>query len=191
MRRLELSFGEVHHIKHIGRESESVAELLDGNGRGDGKQIIGLADGEIDEGQTGECHASRHPPNGFLQSDTRCKQSAQDTAYGEEYHSDSAIHNTYFCRGKFQTSCLFRSYQERHTHLDEECFGQAIKQHECDGQPYAGFGEVSGKCAPELLEYGFCRCQHRLVRGRLGYCKEVIESYQTEHDGCNQHCDGP
>ena len=22
-------------------------------------------------------------------------------------------------------------------------------------------------------------------------CKEVIESHQTEHDGCNQHCDGP
>ena len=33
VRRLEFPFGKVHHVEHIGRESESVAELLDGNGR--------------------------------------------------------------------------------------------------------------------------------------------------------------
>lgn len=29
---LEFTFGEVHHVEHVGRETEAVAELFDGDG---------------------------------------------------------------------------------------------------------------------------------------------------------------
>lgn len=60
------TFAEEHHEVGEGRETESVTELFDGNGRGYGKQVFGLADSQINEGQTRQRHTSRHPPNGFL-----------------------------------------------------------------------------------------------------------------------------
>ncbi len=39
---LELAFGEVHHIEHIGCKTEAVTELFDSDSRRYGEQVVGL-----------------------------------------------------------------------------------------------------------------------------------------------------
>ena len=94
-----------------------------------------------------------------------------------------------------ESSRCLGSNEEGHTHLDEECFRQAIEQHESDGQPYTWLGEVGGKGSAEFLKDGFgaggAGCQCRFVRGWFGYYEEVIERYQAEQYGGDHHGDGP
>ena len=53
MRCLELAFREVHHIEHIGRETEAVAKLLDEDAGVNLPYLRGLRPGEIDECEAG------------------------------------------------------------------------------------------------------------------------------------------
>ncbi len=92
----EFTFGEVRHVEHVGRETEAVAELLDGDGGGDGKQIVGLGNGKIDKRQAWQSHASCHPPDGFFQANRNANDPSKMPP-GEEYDSDGAVYDTYFC----------------------------------------------------------------------------------------------
>ena len=65
---LKLTFGEVHHVEHVGGEAKAVAELLDAKGDGDDGHVAGLCDGEVDKGEAGQRHAGGHEPQRALQS---------------------------------------------------------------------------------------------------------------------------
>jgi len=62
---------------------------------------------------------------------------------------------------------LFTGNEERHAHLDEECLGQAVEQHEYNGKQYTRFGKIGGESASELLKNslgtGCSRGQDRFV----------------------------
>ncbi len=159
VRGLELAFGEVHHVEHIGGEAEAIAELVEGNGGGDEPQAGGLRDGEVDECQAGQGQGACHQTDGTFQSDAGGIQSAQDAAHGEGDDTDGAIDQSHFGSAQRQSACLLRSYEERGAHLQQEGFGQAVEQHEGDGKPYARLGEVGAEGASELVQDGACACR--------------------------------
>ena len=66
MRGLELALGEVHHVHHVGRKTEAVAKLLDGDSGADSPEVLGQLRAQIDEREAGQRHAGSHPPERFL-----------------------------------------------------------------------------------------------------------------------------
>ena len=80
MRGLKLTFGEIHHVEHVGSEAETIAELLDAQGNSDNSHIGRLEDGKVDKSDTRQRHAGGHEPQRFSQTHLRCDNAADDAA---------------------------------------------------------------------------------------------------------------
>ena len=130
MRSLELTLREIHHEQHIGRETESVAELLDGHTCTDNEQVMRHCHTQVYERQAWQRHTCRHRPQRLLQTPLRCGHSSDNTTHGERDDTDCSIDNTHSGRRKRQSSLLGRREKERIHHLQEERLRQTVEQHE-------------------------------------------------------------
>ena len=182
MGRLELTLGEVHHVEHIGREAETITELLNGNGRGDSHDIGRQPDAQVHETEAGERHTSSHPPHGFLQTYSRGKNTAKDTAQHQECYADSTVSNTYRLRRERQSSCLVGGHKERVDHLNQKSFRQTINQHEYHSQKNTRLLEIRDERAAKL-------CKNSLRRLRLAFQTGFVGSrfgHEEDVPQCNQ-----
>ena len=195
---LEGAFREVHHIEHIGCEAETIAKLLDGDGCAYIPEIFGLDLSEIAEGEAGESHACGHHPQRFAEAHLGGVDAPEDAADGEEEHADGAVDDADVLSGERKAAHFLGGNQERSAHLDEESLGQAIEEHEGDGEPKAFFLEESGERVAKLLDdlhgarstllvfrdVGFVACG-------LGKGEGVVEGDGGENEGGDHHRDFP
>ena len=71
---------DVNHVKHIGGEPESVAELLHRHTRANDPQTLRLGVGEINENRIRQMDRQQHRPEPALQAVPRNDQSAEQSA---------------------------------------------------------------------------------------------------------------
>ena len=104
--RAERAFTEVDEIEHIGREAESVTELLDEDTGIDREHIGGLYDGQITECAACERNAPRHRPNPLLEATVGCHEAADDASECKPYNAYGAVDKSYLRSGEAKTSRL-------------------------------------------------------------------------------------
>lgn len=89
---LLLSFAEKHHEKGKGCKSETVAELFDGDTRGDQPHFGRPSECEIHVHEVGEIHGGRHPPYPVFQALTSHENASEDTSDGEGDETDNSVY---------------------------------------------------------------------------------------------------
>ena len=80
---LEFSLREIYKVKHIGCESEAVAELIEGDASAYEPDVLRLECCEEHKGQARECEAQSHRPEGALKAPARGGDAAEDAAVEE------------------------------------------------------------------------------------------------------------
>ena len=78
---LMLSARDVDHVKHVGRETEAVAELLDGEGGPDGVNVGRLRQRQHNEDKVGHVHGDDHRPKQPLEPEARDDDTAEEPAF--------------------------------------------------------------------------------------------------------------
>ena len=149
---LEFAFGEMHHVEHVGGETEAIAELLDEDAEADDKDTVRLEHAQIDECQAREGHAESHRPKRPLQAQAGSGDASDDAAYGERGDTYSPVDNAHIFRGEAQAADVLWIKQEGIHHLQEKGFRKTIQEHEKDGNPYMSFLEEGGEGAAEFAE---------------------------------------
>ena len=102
MRGLVLAVAEIDKVEHIGRETESVAELLDEHTQVYGEQRVGGPIAEIDECKTCQGHAPRHGPQPLFQAAARSHDAAHDAAYGKTDYAYGAVDESHLACASFR-----------------------------------------------------------------------------------------
>ena len=153
MRGLVLAIAEIDKVEHIGRETESVAELLDEHTQVYGEQRVGGPIAEIDECKTCQGHAPRHGPQPLFQAAARSHDAAHDAAYGKTDYAYGAVDESHLACAQAETAFVYGVEQEGVDELYKLGFRQAVEEHESHCHPYLLFGEEAAECLEKFAEY--------------------------------------
>ena len=191
MRRGVFAARELQQVNHIGGEAEAVAELLQKHECAYQREVFGLVIGEDDVECVGDGDARHHRPEPTLHAALAgCEDAAEDAAEREPHDAYRALHEAYLGRGERQAAALHAVEQEEGRYLGEECFRQAIKQHERQGTADAGLSEkadeglndVEGEVA--LGARAFCPYFRAGQRCQMPGGKQEKKGGGHEHHGC-------
>lgn len=89
---LLLAFAEKHHEEGKGCKPEAVAELFDGDARGNQPHIRRMSKSEIHVDEVREVHGGRHPPYPMFQALTSHENATENTADCKSDEADYPIY---------------------------------------------------------------------------------------------------
>ena len=143
---------EIDEVKHIGREAETIAELLEEHAEVDDEQRRRNGGGQIDIDDVRQRDAEHHGPQPALQTMARDTPAAEQAADGESYDAHGAIDEAHRLGGERQAARLSRVEKEGIGYLHQLTFGEAEKQHEEQGRNDMRLREEGLQGKPEFGE---------------------------------------